>query len=138
MKLTRFIYKYQFLLLFFTVFFITEENAAAQRNIDDYEYGDISTINYFLKGTLPTYQRNLPISEDDPIKDDIPDDALIRYEYGYAFQNVNDYYFYNRVTRRWEGKAPLMDSGVLIGGNAKSQHFTLRNNLYRYKKTQLR
>ena len=122
MKVIKFIFKYQILLLFITVFFISAQNAAAQRNIDDYEYGAINTINYFLKGTLPTYQRNLPISEDDPIKDEIPDDAMIRYEYGYAFQNVNDYYIYNRVTKRWEGNAPLMDSGILIGGNAKSKH----------------
>ena len=94
----------------------------AQTDFSQYTYGDINSINYFLNGTMPTFRRNLPISPDDPLYNAIPDDSPIRYQYGYAFQNVNDYYFYNRVAQRWEGNAPLMDSGVLIGGNAKSKH----------------
>ena len=97
-------------------------SVSAQGNIENYTYGESSAIDYFINGRLPTYTRNLPISDDDPVKDIIPDDAPIRYEYGYAFQDVNDYYIYNRVTREWEGNEPLMDSGVLIGGNARSKH----------------
>ena len=85
-------------------------------------YAEKSTVDYYIDGIIPTYKRSLPISNDDPNLDIIAEDALIRYQYGYAFQDVNDYYFYNRLSEKWEGKAPLMDTGILIGGNTRSKH----------------
>ncbi len=111
------------ILLMSTLFLlIITGTSSAQLDISDLTYGESDAIDYVLNGNLPVYQRNLPISADDPNRDSIPDDAFIRYEYGYAFRDVNDYYFYNRVNREWEGKAPIMDTGVLIGGNARSKH----------------
>ena len=85
-------------------------------------YGSQQACEYYLNGVMPTFRRNLPLSADDPNSENIPEDALIRYSYGYAFRNVNDYYFFNRVNDEWEGTEPSMDTGVMMGGNAYSKH----------------
>ncbi|MBQ9009096.1 MAG: hypothetical protein IJ088_07190 [Clostridia bacterium] len=85
-------------------------------------YGDQQACDYYLNGVIPTFRRNLPISADDPNSENLPEDALIRYSYGYAFRDVNDYYFFNRVNEQWEGTEPSMDTGVMMGGNAYSKH----------------
>lgn len=71
---------------------------------------------------LPTYLRSLPLSADDPYRDQIPEDPQIPYTYGRVYENVNDCWFSSEKNNKRSGHAPKEDRGLLIGGNARSGH----------------
>ena len=123
-NMTAFVRRISLLLLAAILLLLPMGAAYAERPDPDelFTFGEQSACDYYLKGTLPIYRRSLPISDDDPNADTVDDTALIRYQYGYAFPDVNDYYIYNRVSGEWEGTQPIMDTGVLIGGNTRSKH----------------
>lgn len=99
--------------------------AAGQTDTGEFTYGEKDSCEFCLEDIMPLYQRALPLSTDDPMRFFLADDETLPYEYGYVFQDINDYYQYNWFTRIWEGTALPMDAGVLIGGNARSRLDTM-------------
>ena len=101
---------------------LSSDVTADTRLQTEYEFGDEASCDYYLDGKMPTFVRHAPVAFDDPNRSKIDAETPLSYAYGYVFDEVNDYYFYNAITGEWEGKAPKMDTGVLIGGNAYSKH----------------
>ena len=66
---------------FITVLLLLSGQTAVQAAEEEkFRYGEASSIAYVEDGTMPSYMRSLPISEDDPNKDVVDEDALIHYQ----------------------------------------------------------
>lgn len=91
---------------------ISFKNQIIANDEDDYGYGDKQSVDYVIDGTMPYYFDNTDSNTNNKTS----------YSYGYVFNDVNDYYYFDEKRQSWLGSAPLMNTSVLIGGNAFSKH----------------
>ena len=94
---------------------------SAQRKSVPFEYGEKDSCEFYLNRVIPSFQRSLPISQDDPARFQFSDEDMLYYAYGTAYQNINGTFSFNWFSGAWEGTSPRTDPGVLIGGNAGSR-----------------
>ena len=95
--------------------------SSVQGQANAFTFGEKDSCEFYLNGEMPVYSRTQPIASDDPMRFFLSDDAVLPYEYGYVYRNINDYYNYDWITKVWSGTALRQDAGVLFGGNAASR-----------------